>query len=72
MLAEMAINLELARLMTYRAADYVDMGKRGAYYASIAKVSLFLEYASIFLGFCCRQGNGSSRKCRSDFWWKWL
>jgi alkylation response protein AidB-like acyl-CoA dehydrogenase len=38
MLAEMAINLELARLMTYRAADYIDSGRKGSYYASIAKV----------------------------------
>ncbi|KAI6191784.1 hypothetical protein M3Y97_00265500 [Aphelenchoides bicaudatus] len=37
MLADMAINLELARLMTYRSADYVDSGRRGSYYASVAK-----------------------------------
>lgn len=37
MLADMAINLELARLMTYRSAQEVDLGKPGAYFASIAK-----------------------------------
>ena len=37
MLAEMAVNLELARLMTYRAAFEVDKGVRSSYYASIAK-----------------------------------
>lgn len=37
MLAEMAINLELSRLVTYRAADDVDRGVRSSYYASIAK-----------------------------------
>jgi len=37
MLADMAINLELARLMTYKAADQVDKGVRSSYYASIAK-----------------------------------
>jgi acyl-CoA dehydrogenase len=33
----MAINLELARLMTYRAAAEVDKGGRSSYHASIAK-----------------------------------
>lgn len=33
----MAINLELARLMTYRSAQHVDSGKPGAYFASVAK-----------------------------------
>lgn len=37
MLAEMAINVELARLMTYRSAYEVDLGRRSSYYASIAK-----------------------------------
>ena len=37
MLADMAINLELARLITYRAALDVDKGVRSSYYASIAK-----------------------------------
>ncbi|TKR61891.1 hypothetical protein L596_028942 [Steinernema carpocapsae] len=37
MLADMAINLELARLITYRAANDVDKGVRSSYYASIAK-----------------------------------
>jgi len=37
MLAEMAINIEMARLMTYRAAYEVDEGRRSSYYASIAK-----------------------------------
>jgi acyl-CoA dehydrogenase len=37
MLADMAINLELARLMTYRSAAYVDTGRPGSYYASVAK-----------------------------------
>ncbi|KAI1704320.1 putative acyl-CoA dehydrogenase fadE25 [Ditylenchus destructor] len=33
----MAINLELSRLITYRAAQDVDKGVRSSYYASIAK-----------------------------------
>lgn len=33
----MAINLELARLVTYRAAVDVDNKERSSYYASIAK-----------------------------------
>lgn len=33
----MAINLELARLTTYRAANDVDKGIRSSYFASIAK-----------------------------------
>jgi acyl-CoA dehydrogenase len=37
MLADMAINLELARLITYRAALDVDNGVRSSYFASIAK-----------------------------------
>uniref|UniRef100_A0A915EAZ9 Uncharacterized protein n=1 Tax=Ditylenchus dipsaci TaxID=166011 RepID=A0A915EAZ9_9BILA len=37
MLADMAINLELARLITYRAAQDVDKGVRSSYFASIAK-----------------------------------
>jgi len=37
MLAEMAINVELARLGVYRAAWEFDRGKRNTYYASIAK-----------------------------------
>ncbi|KAH7728835.1 putative medium-chain specific acyl-CoA dehydrogenase [Aphelenchoides avenae] len=37
LLADMAINLELARLMTYRSAQHVDSGKPGAYFASVAK-----------------------------------
>ncbi|KAL3123473.1 hypothetical protein niasHT_004645 [Heterodera trifolii] len=37
MLADMAINLELARLVTYRAATDVDKGVRSSYFASIAK-----------------------------------
>ncbi|KAI1706991.1 acyl-CoA dehydrogenase, middle domain-containing protein [Ditylenchus destructor] len=36
-LADMAINLELSRLITYRAAQDVDKGVRSSYYASIAK-----------------------------------
>jgi hypothetical protein len=46
MLAEMAINLELARLMTYRAAAEVDKGARSSYYASIAKVHFLLLCAN--------------------------
>ncbi|CAD5230261.1 unnamed protein product [Bursaphelenchus okinawaensis] len=38
MIADMAVQVELARLMTYRAADYVDSGRPGSYYASIAKL----------------------------------
>jgi len=37
MLADMAINLELSRMMTYRSAAEVDSGKRSSYWASIAK-----------------------------------
>ena len=37
MLAEMAINIEAARLCTQRAAWEVDQGRRNTYYASIAK-----------------------------------
>ncbi|CAJ0935561.1 unnamed protein product, partial [Mesorhabditis belari] len=37
MLADMAINLELARLVTYKAASDVDNKVRSSYYASIAK-----------------------------------
>ena len=37
MLADMAMNLEMSGLMTYRSAYEVDMGRPGSYYASIAK-----------------------------------
>ncbi|CAD6189068.1 unnamed protein product [Caenorhabditis auriculariae] len=37
-LAEMAINAELARMMTYKSALEVDIGRPGSYYASIAKL----------------------------------
>ncbi|KAJ1363319.1 hypothetical protein KIN20_023164 [Parelaphostrongylus tenuis] len=37
MLADMAVNLELSRLATYRAAHDVDRQVRSSYYASIAK-----------------------------------
>ena len=37
MIAEMAMNIELARLMTYKAAWDVDNGSKNTYYASIAK-----------------------------------
>jgi alkylation response protein AidB-like acyl-CoA dehydrogenase len=37
MLADMAINVELARLMTYKSAYEVDLGRPGAFFASIAK-----------------------------------
>lgn len=37
MLADMAINLELARLATYRAASDLDQGIRNSYFASVAK-----------------------------------
>ncbi len=37
MLADMAINLELARAITYKAAGDVDNGVGSSYYASIAK-----------------------------------
>jgi alkylation response protein AidB-like acyl-CoA dehydrogenase len=33
----MAINLELARLATYRAAADLDAGVRASYFASVAK-----------------------------------
>ncbi len=37
MLADMAINLEVSRLITYKAANDVDKGIRSSYNASIAK-----------------------------------
>ena len=37
MLAEMAINIEMSRLVTYRAAYDVDQQRRSSYFASIAK-----------------------------------
>ncbi len=37
MLSDMAMNLELSRLVTYKAAADVDKGVRSSYYASIAK-----------------------------------
>ncbi|KAL3097436.1 hypothetical protein niasHS_003884 [Heterodera schachtii] len=37
LLADMAINVELARLMTFKSAQEVDSGRPGAYWASIAK-----------------------------------
>jgi acyl-CoA dehydrogenase len=37
MLADMAINIELARLITYKSAWELDQGRRNSYYASIAK-----------------------------------
>lgn len=37
MLADMAIGVETARLITRRAAWEVDQGRRNTYYASIAK-----------------------------------
>lgn len=37
MLAEMAIGIETARLVTYRGAWELDQGRRNTYYASIAK-----------------------------------
>uniref|UniRef100_A0A914XC59 Medium-chain specific acyl-CoA dehydrogenase, mitochondrial n=1 Tax=Plectus sambesii TaxID=2011161 RepID=A0A914XC59_9BILA len=37
MLAEMAMNVELSKLITYRSAWEVDDGRPGSYYASLAK-----------------------------------
>ena len=37
MLADMAIGIETARLVMYRAAWELDQGRRNTYYASIAK-----------------------------------
>lgn len=37
MLADMAIGIETARLITYRAAWELEQGRRNTYYASIAK-----------------------------------
>ena len=37
MLAEMAMGVEIARLITLKAAWEVDQGRRNTYYASIAK-----------------------------------
>lgn len=37
MLADMAINLELSRMVTYKAALDVDKGERTSYFSSIAK-----------------------------------
>lgn len=38
MLANIAIGVELSRLVMYRAAKEVDLGKINTFYASIAKV----------------------------------
>lgn len=37
MLADMAIGVQNARLLTYRAAWEVDQGRQNTYYASLAK-----------------------------------
>lgn len=37
MLADMAIGIESARMVTQRAAWEIDQGRRNTYYASIAK-----------------------------------
>ena len=37
MLAEMAMNVESSRLLTYRGAWEADQGRRNTYYASLAK-----------------------------------
>uniref|UniRef100_A0A7E4V1B6 medium-chain acyl-CoA dehydrogenase n=1 Tax=Panagrellus redivivus TaxID=6233 RepID=A0A7E4V1B6_PANRE len=37
LLADMATNIELGRLLTYRSAQEVELGRSGSYYASIAK-----------------------------------
>lgn len=37
MLADMATNVEAARLLTHRSAWEIDQGRRNTYYASIAK-----------------------------------
>ena len=37
MLADIAMNLELSRLMTYRSAFEVGSGRSGSYYSSMAK-----------------------------------
>jgi acyl-CoA dehydrogenase len=37
MIADMAINTEVSRLMMYRSAWEIDQGRRNTYYASIAK-----------------------------------
>lgn len=37
MLAEMAINVEMGRLITYKSAWEVEQGRRNSYWASIAK-----------------------------------
>ncbi|KAI1706992.1 acyl-CoA dehydrogenase, middle domain-containing protein [Ditylenchus destructor] len=37
MLAEMAMNMELSRLMVYKSAQEVDLGRPGSYFASVGK-----------------------------------
>ncbi|KAI1699781.1 acyl-CoA dehydrogenase, middle domain-containing protein [Ditylenchus destructor] len=37
MLADMAINMELSRLMVYKSAQEVDLGRPGSYFASVGK-----------------------------------
>lgn len=37
LLADMAINIEVSRLMMYRSAWEIDQGRRNTYFASIAK-----------------------------------
>jgi len=40
MLADMAVGIEGARLLTHRAAWEIDQGRKNTYYASIAKVRI--------------------------------
>ena len=40
MLADMAKNVELSRLMMYKSAWEVDNGRKNTYFASIAKVGI--------------------------------
>ena len=68
MLADMAVGVETARLITQRAAWEVDQGRKNTYYASIAKA-----YAADVANKCATgndnntMGEGST-ECVCVFW----
>lgn len=67
LLADMAINLELSRLITYRAALDVDKGVRSSYFASIAKC-FAADTANQAATNAVQVKNLSSIDLRSDLW----
>lgn len=76
MLADMAINLELARLMTYKSAQEVDLGRPGSYWASIAKCfaadTANQTAANAVQVFFLHIFTEIKRIIITDFWWQWL